>query len=168
VTPSDVLKRARAEGLQVDVDGDDLTLYAPNEPPEDLLDLLKQHKPQLIRFLRPSCDGWTGEDWTAFFDERAAIGEYDGALTRPEAEARAFECCVAKWLDRHPLRSPPGRCAHCGEANHGHDPLVPFGADANGAVWLHVRCWQAWYDAQRSRAGAELHALGVHRPGVEK
>ena len=45
--------------------------------------------------LRPGGDGWSGEDWRAFFDERAGIAEFDGGLPRDQAEARAFEDLVA-------------------------------------------------------------------------
>ena len=61
-------------------------------------------------------DGWSGEDWRAFFDERAGIAEFSGGVSRKEAEAHAFACCVVEWLNRHPAPSPPGRCAWCGES----------------------------------------------------
>jgi hypothetical protein len=53
--------------------------------------------------------GWSREDWQVFFEERAGIAEFDGGLPRLEAEARAFTCCVAEWLNRNPVRSPPDR-----------------------------------------------------------
>jgi hypothetical protein len=43
------------------------------------------------------------EDWQAYFDERAAIREYEGQLRRAEAEALAFEDTV-----RAVGRSQPG------------------------------------------------------------
>ena len=58
--------------------------------------------------------------------------KYDKGLPRAEAEARAFVCCVAEWLNRNPARSPPGRCLGCGEAEHAHDPLLPFGTEPTG------------------------------------
>jgi hypothetical protein len=54
---------------------------------------------------------WSGEDWRAFFDERAAIAEFDGGLPREQAEARAFTYCVAEWLNRNPPRINNGRTA---------------------------------------------------------
>ena len=36
----------------------------------------------VIALLRTGSDGWSGEDWRAFFDERAAIAEFDGGLPR--------------------------------------------------------------------------------------
>src|SRR5919107_3271291 len=35
------------------------------------------------------------EDWQAYFDERAAIREYDGGFPRPEAERLALKDTVA-------------------------------------------------------------------------
>jgi hypothetical protein len=47
----------------------------------------------LIAMLRPRRDGWSADDWQAFFDERAGITEFDGGLSRAEAEAQALACC---------------------------------------------------------------------------
>ena len=113
----------------------------------------------------PGRDGWSAEDWQAFFDERAGIAEFDGGLPRAEAEARAFACCVAEWLNRNPVRSPPGRCLGCGEGDHGHDPLLPFGIESTGHAWLHSRCWSAWHaGAARPRPIAALAAMGIAPP----
>jgi len=39
----------------------------------------------------PNFSGWSDEDWQALYDERAGIMEFDGGLSRDEAEARAAE-----------------------------------------------------------------------------
>lgn len=39
-------------------------------------------------------------EWLAFFDERAAIAEFDGGLSRQDAESLAYDRCVAEWLSR--------------------------------------------------------------------
>ena len=50
-----------------------------------------------------------------FFEERAAIREYDGGLSRPEAEAGALRETIAHWLARNPLSpSVPGGGLHLG------------------------------------------------------
>ena len=46
------------------------------------------------------------------------IPGFDGGLPRASAEARVFACCVAEWLNRNPVRSPPGRCLGCGAGRH--------------------------------------------------
>jgi hypothetical protein len=92
---------------------------------------------------------------------RAGIGEFDGGLPRAESEARAFACCVAEWLNRNPVRSPPGRCLGCGNGDHAHDPLLPFGIESTGHAWLHSLCWSAWYAGVE--AVAALANLGIHK-----
>jgi hypothetical protein len=91
------LKLARSAGIRIGIDGDALTLDANTAPPSDVLELLVLHKAQVIALLRTGRDGWSGDDWRTFFDERAGIAEFDGGLPRHEAEARAFACCVAEW-----------------------------------------------------------------------
>jgi hypothetical protein len=41
--------------------------------------------------------------WLTFYEERAAIREYDCGLPRPEAEAGALQEAIAHWLVRNPL-----------------------------------------------------------------
>ena len=64
------------------IDGDDLMLEADAAPPAAVLDLLSRHKAGVIALLRTGSDGWSAEDWRAFFDERAGIAEFDGGLPR--------------------------------------------------------------------------------------
>ena len=102
MSAAEALKAARAAGIQLGVDGDDLVLEASVPPPAAVLDLLSRHKAEIVALLRPAEDGWSAEDWQVFFDERAGIVEFDGGLPRAEAEARAFEACVLEWLNRNP------------------------------------------------------------------
>lgn len=41
---------------------------------------------------------WTLSEWREFYDERAAIMEFDGEKSRAEAEALAREACVEELL----------------------------------------------------------------------
>jgi hypothetical protein len=115
----------------------------------------------VLALLRTGSDGWSGEDWRAFYDERAAIAEFDGGLPRHQAEARAFTCCVAEWLNCNPVRSPFGRCRACGGSGHAHDALLPFGTQQTGHAWLHSRCWDAWRADRKVEAAAALSAFGI-------
>jgi hypothetical protein len=137
MSAAQALKAARAAGIELDVDGDDLLWASPKQPPTAVLDLLARHKTGIVRLLRPGGDGWSIEDWQAFFDERAGIAEYDGGLSRQEAEALAFEHCVVEWLMRHPVRSMPGCCLGCGRGEEyagivGHSAWKP--ADTYGCI----------------------------------
>jgi hypothetical protein len=78
----EALKAARAAGIDLALDGDDLVLSAASAPPPGVLDALSRHKAEVVALLRPGRDGWSGEDWLAFFDERAGIAEFDGGLPR--------------------------------------------------------------------------------------
>src|SRR6266446_6925415 len=96
-------------------------------PPPAVLEALARHKAEILALLRPGRDGWSAENWHVFFDERAGIAKFDGGLPRSDAEAQAFACCIVEWLNRNSAHSPPGRCLGCGDHEHGHDPLLPYG-----------------------------------------
>ena len=161
MSAAQALSAARAVGIHLEVDGDDLLLEASAPPPGAILEVLSQHKAEILALLRPGRDGWSAEDWQVFFDERAGIIEFDGGLPRAEAEAQAFDCCVVEWLNRNPERSPAGRCLGCGDGKHAHDPLLPYGVEPYGHVWLHSRCWPAWQEVRRSQAMEALMRMGV-------
>jgi hypothetical protein len=155
------LRSARAVGVRVWIDGDHLELEAPAPPPQAVLDLLSQHKADILWLLRPANDGSSAEDWRVFFDERSAIAEFEGGLLRAEAEALAFDCCVAEWINRNPTPSAPGRCLACGGGERECDPLLPFGTDTIGHAWVHRVCWPAWYRAREVEAIASLSSMGI-------
>jgi hypothetical protein len=161
----EALRAAHVAGIQLGVDGEDLVLTASVPPPAAVIDRLASHKTEVLALLRrPGRDGWSAEDWQAFFDERAGIVEFDGGLPRAEAEAQAFVCCVVEWLNRNPAYSPAGRCLECGDREHAHDQLLPYGVETAGHVWLHSRCWPAWYEARKAKAVSALTAMGISAP----
>lgn len=158
------LSAARAVGVEISVDGNDLMLEARVPPPPNILELLSCHKPAILMRLRPGPDGWSAEDWQSFFDERSARAEYGNGLTRAMVEGRAFACCIAEWLNRNFEISPPARCLFCGDAEYPHDVLLPFGIDPSGRVWLHSRCWPTWHGRRKAQAVASLAAMGITPP----
>jgi hypothetical protein len=161
------IREARAAGVQVAIDGDALTLEASAAPPPAVIESLSRHKAEIIALLRPADDGWSALDWLTFFGERAPMAAVHG-FTGIEAEARAFDCCVVEWLNRNPVRSPPDRCHHCGRAESSGDPLLPFGVEDSGHVWLHSACWPAWHESRKAEAVAKLAMMGVHGPGTRR
>ena len=164
LSAAEALKAARAAGIRLRIDGDDLVLEASAPPPPAVLDLLSSNKSGIVALLQPGRDGWSAEDWQVFFDERAAIAELDSGLPRADAEARAFAWCAVEWLNRNLMCSSPGRCLGCGGGDHGHDPLLPFGSGITGHAWLHSRCWPAWYAGRKAEAVAALAAMGIAPP----
>jgi hypothetical protein len=89
-----VLDAARAIGVEVSLDGDDLVLMAPNAPPADLLEAFSREKAEIITRLRSGEPSWLADDWLVLFDERAAILEFDGGLLREFAELQAIGSCI--------------------------------------------------------------------------
>jgi hypothetical protein len=156
-----VLRAARAAGVELAIDGNDLLLDAAAEPPASVVDALRRHKAEVVAMLRPGRDGWSAEDWQAFFDERAGIAEFDGGLSRAEAEAQALDCCIAEWLNRNPTRSAPGRCAWCGQAESRDDGVLPYGTEPGTHIWLHAECWPAWQETRQSQAREALARMGI-------
>jgi len=162
----EALESARAVGVHVEIQGDELLLEATSVPPTAVLEAISRHKTEIIALLRPSRDGWSAADWQGFFDERAGIAEFDGGLSRREAEVQAFACCVVEWLNRNPERSQPGCCLACGGREKGHDALLPFGIEPAGHVWLHGHCWAAWYAERKAKAASALRVMGIVTPVV--
>ena len=159
------LWEARAAGVTFRIDGGSLLLEANAEPPQAMLDALSRHKMGILALLRPADDGWSAEDWQAFFDERAGIAEFDGGMSRADAEAHAFNCCVDEWLNRNPVRSAPGLCARCGGGDQADDPLVPVGTTCD--AWLLTACRTGWDEARRSEAIAALARMKIRFPKIE-
>ena len=100
MSAAEALRMAHAAGIDLAIDEGDLVLGAPSEPPSAVLDMLRQYKAGVVELLqrgvRVRYCRWSAEDWRAFFDERAGIAEFDGGLSRTEAEAGAFTHCVAE------------------------------------------------------------------------
>ena len=155
------IMEARAAGVQILLDGDDLVLEASSPPPESVLDALSRKKGEIATLLRLADDGWSSDDWLAFFDERAGIVEFDGGQTREQAEATAFECCMVEWLDRHFSRSDPGCCAACGEPDRDGHTVVRFGDESHGHTWPHSACWVSWNRDRRQQARQFLEGIGI-------
>ncbi len=105
--------------------------------------------------------GWDAADWRTYYDERTGIAEFDGGLPRAEAEARAYECCVAHWMNLHapPPTDPAHGCASCGGPLPDNDAL-PF-LTRGGHVWLHSRCHAPWIARLRAEAVTALAGLGL-------
>jgi hypothetical protein len=93
------------------LEGEAMSAAEAPKAPTAILDLRPSHKPGIAELLR------SGQcSWHAFFDERAAIAEFEGRLTRVAAEARAFDCCVGEWRNRNPVCSTLDKCCWVGDA----------------------------------------------------
>jgi len=162
------LDAARAAGIEVRLDGKDLVLSGANAPSADVLEGLRRHKLSIVALLqrplepRPSLQPsqpWDRDDWRAFFDEQVHIYESNG-LSRPVAEARAYDSCVAQWLYFKLEITHPGPCPICGDLDRPNDPLLAIGF-IGGRYWLHKGCVKAWCVARKAEAIAAIDGMGI-------
>jgi hypothetical protein len=126
----------------------------PRERPTELT------KPGSVGFVGPPSGGFSknhteAQQWRDLFEERAAIREYDGKMSRADAEAGALVDCVQRWRALNPLpASGDGACAHCGKRG----PDTPVLA-RGGHAWLHRDCWGPMNEARHRHALVVVRAL---------
>jgi hypothetical protein len=140
-----LLRHLRAQGVSLAVDGADIVFDGPVEVlTDDLVTRLRAVKAELLAALGPPppVAAWKAEGWQAYFDECAAVREYDSGQSRAEAEAGAFEDTIDQWLACHPAEptSDAKGCVHCGGPERPWDALLPISTPGGGG-WMHDRCW---------------------------
>ena len=152
MTVSEILARADALGVRLYADGSELKAQwcADAPPPPEFVALLKSSKPNI----RAALLELRSFRWHEHFEERAAIREYEGNQSRPEAELGALGDCISRWRAENPL--PPATrffCVHCGAARS----EGSIGSQDNCA-WLHRACWTKMDHPQREAARGEVLA----------
>lgn len=102
---------------------------------------------------------WDVNDWRALFDERAGWLQYDGGLSRVEAEDRALWLhLVPEWSNRNPPPDPVGfACVHCGEETAETDAAINYGNDV--VRWVHRHCLTRFRNERRNEAIAAVEAM---------
>ncbi len=164
MSATELIAEARAAGVRLYVvDGGGLKWTSATPPPADLLARLRENKPLLIRALeaighrvnRGHRDG-DAERWRDLFEERAAVREFDGGLSRADAEAAALGDLAQIWQSENPPPPNDGRaCAHCGKPG----PCTPALAGEGGRAWLHRDCWGPMNARRRAEAEAAVRVL---------
>ena len=69
---AEVIKEAAAAGVQIAIDGDGLSLEATAKPPNAIIELIAQHKPEIIDLLR-SDRGGPAEARVSWLDMAVAV-----------------------------------------------------------------------------------------------
>jgi hypothetical protein len=99
MSPTDLIAKAKGQGVQLVADGQHLRCKYRRGLPEELKAELVSHKPVLLAYLTGFADGVVYQinspadlpsEWRMEWEERAAIMEYDGGLTREQAEYYAL------------------------------------------------------------------------------
>ena len=147
--------------LTFHIEGEHLILEAPSAPPADVLEAVSRHKAEILNLLRYDVAGWSPEDWQVLFDERAGIAEYDGGLSRLDAEMYAFEDCVDHWLALHlPVAREQEHCLRCGTPVTDQDKASVVVTCVGGTMGrLHDGCAPTWKNLRRWEARTALRWL---------
>jgi hypothetical protein len=159
-----LLEDARAAGCSIEVEGGALVIESDRDPPVELIATLRRHKVELIAALVPR-DQTDADRWREFFQERAALREFDGRHCRSDAELLAWSELQARWNMERGERVSSGLCAGCRR---------PIGlaatldlidgncvhmAEDNACLVRHGERW-------RTAATYALMALGLRPPAV--
>jgi hypothetical protein len=72
VNAAEVIKEAAAAGIQIAIEGDGLSLEATAKPPKAIIELITQHKPEIIDLLR-SDRGGRAEARVSWLDMEVAV-----------------------------------------------------------------------------------------------
>jgi len=82
--------------------------------------------------------------------------QFDGGLSRADAEAAALLDLAQIWQCENPLPPSDERgCAHCGKPG----PCTPVLAGEGGRAWLHRHCWEPMNARRRAEAEAAVRVL---------
>jgi hypothetical protein len=101
-------------------------------------------------------------DWRDFYQERAAIMEYDGESTRKEAEHQALEWCIATWLAANPSCGfRKGFCPVCGEPISSIGEGSIFNVEKEPFALVHRSCADEWPNKRRILAITALEKMGI-------
>jgi hypothetical protein len=109
MSAAEALMAARAAGIQLWIDGDDLVLEAAGPPPPAVIDLLSSHKAAIMTLLSPAEDGWLARIVGGFeFQQTAADGRTAWRVVAVKAPpltpsppfAPSVEKTVTRWSGR--------------------------------------------------------------------
>lgn len=106
MTATDLLARLQSSGVSISTHGDRLAIDAPKGALTDaLLSELRTHKAALMGLLVANAaafaDPGSVADLLADWGERAAMMEYEGGLSRADAEREAWQLAVNGKLTLH-------------------------------------------------------------------
>ena len=160
---SAALAAVRAAGGDVVLTDGRLRLVASSPLPAEVVEQVTAAKSDLLALLSNASSGWDATDWHAFYDERAGIAEFDGGLSRPEAEARAWECSVAHWINMTPpVIDSADHCPVCGRpVGTIQTGAIPTARPGGGYVWLHRGCHAQFMIRRRVDARRALVGVGL-------
>ena len=85
-----ILNELLTNGFTLDIEGEKLKVSPASNLTDELRQKIRAHKSELLQALRSKDEANRVDDYTEIFHERAAIAEYDGGITREQAEDMAI------------------------------------------------------------------------------
>jgi hypothetical protein len=173
---AEVLAVARAASLCLAVDGAELVLEACGPPPPAVLDLVRAHKAEIIAaisaanaMLPPSPASQKIDDavvdWRDWYEERAAIRQFDGGYSREEAGRLAKGEAEDRWHRAHGERTPRNLCAGCRRPIGSAEPLDLI--DGNRIHLVDLDCLIRHENRWRPVAAQALKLMGIETLLIE-
>ena len=110
MTPAEILAQAAQRGVEVGLSppGDGLSLLSDGDPPEDLVELIKSAKPEILALLqteRRRINHWIAASLISWPPDRCLHcrrpiipGQTWTAVSNGEVTARFHEPCHVEWL----------------------------------------------------------------------
>jgi hypothetical protein len=98
--------------------------------------------------------------WRRMFADKTIVVERARDLPQAEVQREAYNAVLTEYLNETHPNTDPNRCAHCGKLEMPDETLQPIGWGDRHA-WLHRDCWEAWREARRTAAIAELAAMKI-------
>jgi TubC N-terminal docking domain len=151
-----LLRTLNEAGLRLEADGGRLVVEPASKLTAATRDAIRAHKGELLEALLVA---QLREDYA----ERAAIGEYDGELSRPQAEMQAFEQILTRWLKAQSAGATPTAIDTCVACS-----LTLGAAHVSvlrpGGGLVHANCIPRWRREHRNRAAEALAAGGIPAP----
>lgn len=89
--PVDLIAAALADGVTLRLDGGKLKVIGETAVVNRWLPLIREHKPEMIDALKVGADDTVEPFDREAFEERAGIAEFDGGLSREDAESLAWQ-----------------------------------------------------------------------------
>ncbi len=102
MTATELLRELRRIGVVLHLEGDDLVFRAAaGLVTPALRDAIAASKPEIVARLRglPAEPATWPEEWHELYAERAAIREFDGGLSRADAERAAERECRSAFAE---------------------------------------------------------------------
>ena len=146
-----LLDRLTGLGLSLSADGEKLVVKPKSALTDDIRALIREHKPELMAALSaPITAKEIEQSVSEFFEERAGIAEFDGGLSREEAEAQAkveTERHRRECWERHQrnaeriLSLPTWEAREQAIERYGREAVAQYGDKAGATMAKEMTAW---------------------------